>query len=76
MSRLTVLLLTASLIATLMAACASTPDTPDVSAAPPEGTTEIRELPKTASELPAMGITGAASLLAAWGVRTLRRRVF
>jgi LPXTG-motif cell wall-anchored protein len=72
MSRLIVLFLTA----TLMAACASTPDTPDVSAAPPEGASEIRELPKTASQLPAMGLTGAASLLAAWGIRILRRRVF
>jgi LPXTG-motif cell wall-anchored protein len=75
MSRLIVLFLTA----TLMTACAATPDTrdtPDVSAAPPEGATEIRELPKTASQLPAMGLTGAASLLAAWGIRILRRRVF
>jgi LPXTG-motif cell wall-anchored protein len=72
MSRLIVVILTAS----VMAACASTPDTPDVGAQPPEGFAEMRELPKTASDLPAIGLTGAASLLAAWGVRLLRRRGF
>jgi len=74
MSRLIVLVLTLS----LMAACASSPDAPtpgDVSA-PPPGDGAVRELPKTASNLPALGLTGAASLFAAWGVRSLRRRIF
>ena len=79
MRRSIVLFLT--LTALLMGACSSTPDMPDlpeVSSAPPAdepSPTGIRELPKTASHLPAIGLTGAASLLAALGVRALRRRV-
>jgi len=80
MSRPIVLFLTLTTL--LMAACTSTPELPDlpeVSSGPSAdepSPTGIRELPKTASRLPALGLTGAASVLAALGVRTLRRRLF
>ena len=73
-----------------VAACASTPEpTPQPTPQPPPVTREApppapepvqeppppMELPKTASSLPALGMSGLAALLGAGAVRRLRKRV-
>ena len=48
-------------------------------AAPPpelESGEQIRQLPDTASDAPALGLAGAGSLAAAWALRAVRRRFF
>jgi LPXTG-motif cell wall-anchored protein len=79
---LSIVLLTLGLFA-----CASTPETktppptPPVAESPPPARepvyepAPVRELPKTASSLPALGLSGLAALAGAGALRALRSRI-
>ncbi len=82
------LLLLGALVFTMFA-CSSTPEPPEApppappvaEAAPPQPAPEVvsrpavRELPKTASSLPALGLSGLAALAGAGALRWVRTRI-
>ena len=80
-------LLLIAVLALNLFACASSPETPPptppvAEPAPPPPAPEpvyepqpVRELPKTASSLPALGLSGMAALAGAGALHLLRRRI-